>query len=43
MKILLIDDHTLFRIGLEELLERRGIEVVGAVGDGREGCRLASE
>ena len=43
MKILVIDDHTLFRIGLEELLERRGIEVVGAVGDGREGCRLVSE
>lgn len=43
MRILLIDDHTLFRIGLQELLERRGIQVVGAVGDGEEGCELALE
>jgi two-component system nitrate/nitrite response regulator NarL len=43
MRILLIDDHTLFRMGLEELLERRGIEVAASVGDGREGCRLAAE
>lgn len=33
MRILLIDDHALFRIGLQELLERRGLEVVAAVGD----------
>ncbi len=33
MRILLIDDHALFRIGLRELLERRGIEVVEAIGD----------
>jgi len=37
MRVLLIDDHTLFRSGLRELLERRGIEVCGSVGDGREG------
>lgn len=41
MRVLLIDDHALFRVGLEGLLERRGIEVVGAVGSGREGLRLA--
>ncbi len=33
MRILLIDDHALFRIGLRELLERRGIDVVDAIGD----------
>ncbi len=33
MQILLIDDHALFRIGLRELLERRGITVLDAVGD----------
>ena len=33
MRILLIDDHALFRIGLQELLERRGIQVVAAEGD----------
>jgi len=43
MRILLVDDHALFRIGLEGLLERRGIEVVASVGDGREGIRLAQE
>ena len=40
---MVIDDHTLFRSGLSELLERRGIEVCAAVGDGEEGCRLAAE
>ncbi len=43
LRVLLIDDHTLFRSGLRELLERRGIEVVAAVGDGGEGCRLVAE
>lgn len=33
MRVLLIDDHALFRIGLRELLERRGIEVIDAIGD----------
>ena len=41
MRILLVDDHALFRIGLEGLLERREIEVVASVGDGREGIELA--
>jgi len=40
-RVLIIDDHTLFRSGLEELLKRRGVEVVGTVGDGEEGCALA--
>lgn len=43
MRILLIDDHALFRVGLQGLLERRGIDVVAAVGTGREGLRLAQE
>jgi two-component system nitrate/nitrite response regulator NarL len=33
VRVLLIDDHALFRIGLQELLERRGIEVIAAIGD----------
>ena len=41
--VLLIDDHTLFRSGLETLLERHNIEVVAATGDGREGMHLALE
>ena len=43
MRVLLIDDHALFRAGLESLLERRAIHVVGSVGSGDEGLRLASE
>jgi two-component system nitrate/nitrite response regulator NarL len=43
MRVLLIDDHALFRIGLRELLERRGIEVIDAVGDCGEGIRRVAE
>lgn len=43
MRVLLIDDHALFRIGLLELLERRGIEVIDAVGDCDVGMRLARD
>ena len=43
LRVVVIDDHTLFRCGLSELLERRGVEVCAAVGDGAEGCRLAAE
>ena len=41
MKILIADDHTLFRDSLRSLLEARGIEVVGEARDGREACELA--
>lgn len=43
MRVLLIDDHALFRIGLLELLERRGIEVIDAVGESDVGLRLARD
>ncbi len=43
MRVLLIDDHALFRFGLQELLERRGIQVVAAVGDGRTGLERVAE
>ncbi|MBK1629871.1 two-component system response regulator NarL [Thiohalocapsa halophila] len=43
MRVLLIDDHALFRVGLLELLERRGIEVVDAVGDSDVGLRLTRD
>lgn len=42
MKVLLIDDHTLFRLGLKGLLERSGIEVVAA-STGQNGLRMAKE
>jgi two-component system nitrate/nitrite response regulator NarL len=43
MRVLLVDDHTLFRSGLETLLERHDIEVIGTAGNGREGFMLARE
>jgi two-component system nitrate/nitrite response regulator NarL len=43
MRVLLIDDHALFRLGLQELLERRGIEVVAALGDCTSGIRRVAE
>lgn len=43
MRVLLIDDHTLFRDGLQSLLERRGTEVVASVGDGQACLHLAQE
>ncbi len=43
LRVLLIDDHTLFRVGLEALLESRGIEVVASVGSGQECLRLVEE
>jgi two-component system nitrate/nitrite response regulator NarL len=43
LNILLVDDHTLFREGLEGLLSRRNINILAAVGSGQEGLRLAAE
>jgi len=42
MRILLIDDHALFRFGVSELLERRGITVEG-LGDCESGIRRTIE
>lgn len=41
MRVLLADDHGLFRDGLRSLLEARGIEVVGEARNGREAVELA--
>jgi two-component system nitrate/nitrite response regulator NarL len=43
LRVLIIDDHTLFRDGLQGLLERHNIDVIGSLGDGNEGIRLAQE
>lgn len=43
MRVLMIDDHALFRVGLQGLLEQRGIQVVAAVAEGYEGLTLAKE
>ena len=44
LSVLLIDDHTLFRKGLAELLEQRGaIRVAGMTGSHEEAMRLLQE
>ena len=42
MKLLIIDDHKLFRSGLSSLLEHRNIEVI-AVGSGKEGQKILED
>jgi DNA-binding NarL/FixJ family response regulator len=41
MRVLLADDHSLFRDGLASLLEAAGFEVVGQVGDGASAVEAA--
>lgn len=43
MRVLIIDDHALFRVGLQGLLEQRGIEVIDAVAEGSKGLQLIEE
>lgn len=41
MRVLIADDHALFRDGLRSLLEARGVEVLGEARNGREAVELA--
>lgn len=42
IRVLLVDDHTLFRSGIKALLQRAaGFDVVGEAGDGLEGVKRA--
>jgi DNA-binding NarL/FixJ family response regulator len=43
MRVLLADDHALFREGLRSLLRTRDIEVIGEASDGSEAVALARE
>jgi DNA-binding NarL/FixJ family response regulator len=42
-RVLLVDDHDLFRTGLKTLLEEQGIRVVGEASNGQMALRLVSE
>jgi DNA-binding NarL/FixJ family response regulator len=42
-RILIVDDHELFRGGLREILEEDGFAVVGEAPDGESAARLAAE
>jgi len=43
LRVVLADDHAMFREGVKALLEREGVEVAGVAPDGREALRLARE
>ena len=43
LRVLLVDDHDLFRTGLKNLLEEQGVQVVGEAPNGQSALRLAAE
>lgn len=44
IRVVLVDDHSLFRCGVKALLQKQGdVEVVGEASDGLEGVRQARE
>lgn len=44
IRVLIIDDHTLFREGLKALLKRKeSVEIIGEAGNGKEGVEKAIE
>ena len=43
LRVLLVDDHDLFRTGLRNLLEEQGVEVVGEASAGGEAVQLVGE
>jgi DNA-binding NarL/FixJ family response regulator len=43
LRVLVVDDHDLFRTGLKSLLEEQGVNVVGEAPNGQSAIRLTSE
>jgi DNA-binding NarL/FixJ family response regulator len=43
LRVLLVDDHDLFRTGLRNLLEEQGVQVVAEAGSGAEAVRAVLE
>jgi DNA-binding NarL/FixJ family response regulator len=43
VRVVVVDDHDLFRSGLKTLLEEQGVNVVGEAPNGQNAIRLASE
>jgi DNA-binding NarL/FixJ family response regulator len=43
LRVLLVDDHDLFRTGLRNLLEEQGVQIVGEAANGQDAVRLVRE
>jgi DNA-binding NarL/FixJ family response regulator len=43
LRVLLVDDHDLFRTGLRNLLEEQAVQVIGEAADGSQAIRMVRE
>jgi DNA-binding NarL/FixJ family response regulator len=43
LRVLIVDDHDLFRTGLRNLLEEQGVQVIGEASSGNEAVRIVRE
>src|SRR6059036_2774346 len=43
LRVLLVDDHDLFRTGLRNLLEEQGVQIVGEAANGQDAVRCVRE
>ena len=43
LRVLIVDDHDLFRTGLRNLLEEQGVQIVGEASGGAEAVKIATE
>jgi DNA-binding NarL/FixJ family response regulator len=43
LRVLIVDDHDLFRSGLRNLLEEQGVHVIGEAGAGQEAVQIVRE
>ena len=43
LRVLLVDDHDLFRTGLRNLLEEQGVQIVGEAANGQDAIRAVRE
>ena len=43
LRVLIVDDHDLFRSGLRNLLEEEGVQIVGEAGAGQDALRIVRE
>ena len=43
LRVLLVDDHDLFRTGLRNLLEEQGVQIVGEAANGSDAIRCVRE
>src|SRR5207244_7637884 len=43
LRVLIVDDHDLFRTGLRNLLEEQGVQITGEASSGAEAVRIVRE